>query len=194
MLVISLHGWTADPKGSRTPAVTSNLIILCTNGADFSASTAVFRSEVRVLDPQMYMECELLNVHFQTNNPGSAGGGARLENPAITNASSRIEMIVAETNFMMMARDTTIIGDRAVYTASNEVVVVTGELVVIETDKNYTYGQHFVFNRRTGSGYAVGPTVVDIKMSGTNSFKAGFGSPRRTNAPANPAPKANEPK
>ena len=124
VLLISLAAWAADPKSSRPPPATSNLIILCTNGADFSASTAVFRSEVRVLDPQMYMECELLTVHFQTNTSSGASGGARLENPALTNASSRIEMIVAETNFLMMARDTTIIGDRAVYTASNEVCLL----------------------------------------------------------------------
>jgi lipopolysaccharide export system protein LptA len=180
--ILSLAGFAAERKASKVPGATSNLVILCTNGGDFSSSVAEFRGEVRVLDPQMYMECELLTVHFQTNN-----SSARVERPGTTNVNARIEMIVAETNFLMMARDTTILGDRAVYTATNEVVVVTGALVIIETDNSYTYGEHFVFNRQTGKGYAVGPTVVDIKMAATNAFKPGLGSPRRTNAPVNPA-------
>jgi hypothetical protein len=65
--------------------------------------------------------------------------------------------------------------------------------VIIENDKSYTYGDHFVFNRRTGSGYAVGPTVVEIKMEGTNTFKPTLGPGRKpaasTNAPAGRGPK-----
>jgi lipopolysaccharide export system protein LptA len=174
----------AAPSPVQSISSSSNLVIVCTNGGDFSSSAAVFRGDVRVLESQMYMECELLTVYFQTNTP------ARPEVRGLTNVNARIEMIIAETNLMMMARDTTIIGDRAVYTISNEVVVVTGALVVIETEKSYTYGEQFVFNRRTGAGYAVGPTVVEIKMSGTNLLKPMVGSARKTNAP--PAPPKSE--
>jgi lipopolysaccharide assembly outer membrane protein LptD (OstA) len=132
----------------------------------------------------MYMECELLTIRFQTNSGGSL---VKTADAGLTNVDRRIELIVAETNVMIMARDTTILGDKAVYTASNEVMVVTGTLVIIENDKSYTYGDHFVFNRKTGTGFAVGPTVVEIKMEGTNAFKPTFGPARRsattTNAP-----------
>jgi lipopolysaccharide assembly outer membrane protein LptD (OstA) len=179
LLLLAELGSGAERRPMQSSASTNNLIILCTNGGDFSAATAVFRSDVRVLEPQMYMECELLTVHFQTNNP------PRIESRESTNVSARIGMIVAETNLLMMARGTTIIGDKAVYTASNEVVVVTGTLVVIETDNSYTYGEYFVFNRRTGTGYAVGPTVVEIKTTGTNALKPAF-TPLRKNSAAPP--------
>jgi lipopolysaccharide export system protein LptA len=170
-----------EPRPAASSA--DHLLIVCTNGGDFSAASAVFRGEVRVLEPQMYLECELLTLRFQTN---SAGGLSRTASAGLTNLDARIETIVAETNVMMMARDTTILGDRAVYTASNEVVVVTGALVVIETDKSYTYGEHFVFNRKTGQGFAVGPTVVEIKSGGTNAFAPTFGTTRKTPATDRP--------
>ena len=132
----------------------------------------------------MYMECELLSVYSQTN---STGGLTKAAQTGMTNVSARLESIVAETNVLIMARDTTILGDKAIYTASNEVVVVRGILVIIETDKSYTYGEHFVFNRSTGKGYAIGPTVVEIKMEGTNAFKPSFGLGKK------PAPAANPP-
>ena len=182
-LVGALFGFAAQPGSSQSVLDANNLLIVCTNGGDFSAASAVFRGEVRVLESQMYMECELLTVHFQTNSTGSL---AKTAQTGLTNVDARVETIVAETNVMMMARDTTILGDKAVYTASNEVVVVTGTLVIIETDKSTTYGEHFVFNRKTGKGFAVGPTVVEIKTTGTNVFKPTFG-------PAKKAPATNPP-
>jgi lipopolysaccharide assembly outer membrane protein LptD (OstA) len=174
VLLLAQLGAGAERRSTPSISSTNNLVILCTNGGDFSASMAVFRSDVRVLEPQMYMECELLTVHFQTNN------SPRIESRDSTNVSARIEMIVAETNLLMMARGTTIIGDKAVYTSSNEVVVVTGSLVVIESDDRYIYGEHFVFNRRTGSGYAVGPTMIEMKTTGADPLKPGTTPFRKT--------------
>jgi len=168
---------------SSSSSTNNNLLIVCTNGGDFSASSAVFRGGVQVAEPQMYMECELLTVSFQTNTQ------SRVEMTGMTNVNARIDTIIAETNLLMMARDTTIIGDRAVYTASNEVIVVTGELVVIETEKSYTFGEHFIFDRKTGKGRAIGWNVTEIKMEGTNSLKSKL-SPMQKQTPASP-PKTN---
>lgn len=182
--LLALLAFAAQPVAPPTDTAADNMRIFCTNGGDFSASSALFRGDVRVIDPQMYLECELLTVYFQTNNASGAASS--------TNVSARIEQIIAETNLLMIARETTIIGDRAVYTASNEVMIITGELVIIETDKSYTYGQRFVFDRRSGKGSAVGPTVVELKTTGTNSIKSGFGPLRR---PASePKPKPDAPK
>jgi lipopolysaccharide assembly outer membrane protein LptD (OstA) len=170
---ILTFGATPPAGQSGSNGTNDNLLIFSTNGGDFSASSAVFRGAVQVVEPQMYMECELLTVFFQTN------AQVRSEIGGMTNINARIDTIIAETNLLMMARDTAIIGDRAVYTASNETVVVTGSLVVIETEKSYTYGEHFVFDRRSGKGHAVGWNVTELKMEGTNSLKTGLGSFRR---------------
>jgi hypothetical protein len=111
-----------------------------------------------------------------------------------TNVNARVESIVAETNVMMMARDTTIIGDRAIYTASNEVVEVTGTLVIVETTKALMYATNFVFNVRTSEGYVVGAFggrfAVDGGIDGTNSFGPNLGGDRKPK-PAAP-PKADD--
>ena len=176
-------GATPNTPSSSSPR-NNNLLIACTNGGDFSASSAVFRGAVQVAEPQMYMECELLTVTFQTN------AQSRVEVTGMTNVNARLDTIIAETNLLMMAHDTTIIGDRAVYTASNEVIVVTGELVVIETEKSYTFGEHFIFDRKTGKGRAIGWNVTEIKMDGTNSLKTTL-SPTRKQPPVSP-PKTTE--
>ena len=182
--LLALLAFAAQPVAPPTDTAADNMRIFCTNGGDFSASSATFRSDVRVLDPQMYLECELLTVYFQTNNASHAVGSSS------TNVNARIEQIIAETNLLMIARDTTVIGDRAVYTASNEVMIITGELVIIETDKSYTYGQRFVFDRRSGKGSAVGPTIVELKTTGTNSIKPGFGPLRKPASEPRPRPDA----
>lgn len=177
----------AQPDAVSGASGTNNLIIVCTNGADVTESTglAVFHGEVRVLEPQMYLECELMTLRFQTN---STGGIAKSAGAGLTNVDARIETIIAETNVLIMARGITILGDKAVYTATNEEIVVTGSMVIIENEKGYTYGDHFVYNRRTGSGYAVGTVLQEIKMEGTNSFRPALGPVRRpttsTNSPA----------
>jgi hypothetical protein len=164
---------------------TNNMIILSTNGMVAGASMVVFRGDVHVFDPRMYLECDLLTVLLQTNKTGQA------DKAGTTNTS--VDTIIAETNVLMMARGTTIIGDRAVYTESNEVAVVTGDLVVIVTDKSYTYGTNFVFNRRSNDGYAVGWTVVEIKLdasvAGTNAPRPSPGIDRKRIDSPRPRPK-----
>lgn len=163
---------------------TSKLQILNEGGVnlDLPAGRIVFRDAVKVFESDLYMECELLTLFQQTNKTASAAA------PSVTatNLSVRPDIIIAETNLMMMARGTTIIGDRAVYTTSNETVVVTGDLVVIERSNIVFFSTNFVFNRLTSSGYAVGWTATEIEVSGgfsgTNSPLPGFGPGRRQNS------------
>ena len=176
----------AEPASTTTAGGTNNLVITCTNGAEYNASSTVFHGDVRVLESRMYLECDLLTLRFLTNTPPA--GGRR----SPTNVNARVESIIAETNVMMMARDTTIIGDRAVYTASNEVVEITGTLVVIDNAKALMYATNFVFNRRTSDGYAVGAFwgefAVDGGIDGTNVFGPNLGGDKKPK-PATP-PKA----
>ena len=179
--------FAAEPRVAA-PATTSKLTILNEGGVnlDLPAGRIVFRDAVKVFESDLYMECELLTLFQQTNKTTTATP------PAVTstNISVRPDIIIAETNLMMMARGTTIIGDRAVYTTSNETVVVTGDLVVIERSNVIFFSTNFVFNRLTSSGYAVGWTATEIEVSGgfsgTNSTLPGFGPGRRQNSPNPP--------
>jgi len=177
--------FAAEPRLPK-PAATSKLIIDNKGGTEFEPSSGriVFHDKVQVFESELYMECELLTVLQQTNSSAKTGTGG-----SITNLSFRPDIIIAETNLMLMARGTTIIGDKAVYTTSNETVVVTGDLVVIERSNVIFFSTNFVFNRVTSSGYAVGWTATEIDVgggfSGTNAIRSGFG-PRKPAAPAQP--------
>ena len=190
-VVLALLVFGAELTPPAAAGGTNDLIITCTNGAEYNASSTVFHGDVRVLEPRMYLECDLLTLRFLTN---AAAAGPRR---GITNVNARVESIVAETNVMMIARDTTIIGDRAVYTASNEIVEVTGTLVIIENPKALMYATNFVFNRRTSEGYVVGAFggqfAVEGGGEGTNAFGPSLGGERKPKPAAPPKSDGKQP-
>jgi len=175
--------FAADPV-PKNISDTANLYIFNDGGITLSPTNLVFRDNVRVFESDMYMECELLTLLQQTNKTTHATPGN------LTNFNAQADTIIAESNLMIMARGTTVLGDRGVYTKSNETFVVTGTLVVIERSNLLTFGTNFVFNRLTSSGYAVGPTATEIQLSGTNAPKAGFAPRLKTNP--GPTPPRND--
>ena len=180
--------FAAEPV-PKNASDTPNLYIFNDGGITVSPTNLVFRDNVRVFESDMYMECELLTLLQQTNKTTHVAPGS------LTNFNAQADTIIAESNLMIMARGTTVLGDRGVYTKSNETFVVTGNLVVIERSNLLTFGTNFVFNRLTSSGYAVGPTATEIQLSGsgTNAPKAGFGPSLKPN-PGPTQPRNNSPK
>lgn len=179
--------FAAAPQGVLPSPATDNVRVQSTNGAEFSLSRTVYRGDVKVQAPDMYLECEALTLLQQTNKAVRATASA--SNGSLTNLGVQLETIIAETNVLIMARGMTAIGDRAVYTRSNETFVVTGDLVVIERSNFIFFSTNFVFNRITSSGYAVGWTATEIEvsgLSGTNAPRPGFGLGRKPDAPAKP--------
>ena len=168
----------------QKPTDSGKLYIFSDGGATISPTNVVFRDNVRVFESDMYMECELLTLLQSTNKPARAASGG------LTNFNAQADTVIAETNLMVMARGTTVLGDRGVYTKSNETIAVTGTLVVIERSNLLFFATNFVFNRLTDSGYAVGWTATEIELSGagTNAPKAGF-SPFKKISPAPSQPK-----
>lgn len=178
---LSLFSFAADPVPQKT-ADTSKLYVNSEGGVTFSPTEEaylVYRKNVQVFESDMYLECELLTLLQQTNKPARPASGG------LTNFNAQVDTIIAETNLMVMARGTTLLGDRGVYTKSNETIIVTGTLVVIERSNLLFFATNFVFNRLTSSGHAVGWTATEVELSGvgTNAPKAGF-SPFRKASPA----------
>lgn len=197
-LLTRIHGSAHAEVKTPTAFASTNLIITSTNGSDFTTTTWISRGDVRVLDAQLYMECDLLTVLLQTNTPPATNGPGATprQRPAaadggLTNVDARIDRIIAETNVLIMTKDATLIGDRAVYTQSNDLVVVTGTLVIAETDRSYTFGTHFEFDLKTSQGSIVGPHVMELKVDSspgnTNStIRPGSGMDRRLHPGSKP--------
>lgn len=184
---LALFCFAADPVPQKA-ADTTKLVITSEGGLTYSLTEVdylVYRKAVKVFESDMYLECELLTLQQQTNRPALPSSGG------LTNFNAQADTIIAESNLMVMSRGTTLLGDRGVYTKSNETITVTGTLVVIERSNLLFFATNFVFNVRTSSGYAVGPTATEVELSGgitgTNAPKAGFGPGLRPNpAPAQP--------
>jgi hypothetical protein len=181
-----LGTWVRAAETDVTRSSTNDLVITSTNGSIWTADGFVYRGEVRVLELQMYLECDLLRGVFETNS------AARPMEGGLTNANLRLSSLIAETNLLIMFREATVIGDRAVYTATNEGLVVTGELVILQTDRSLTYCTNVVVNRKTGEGYVMGWNHSEMKIGGGMGFKAAgpprLGVERRERTPDTPAP------
>jgi lipopolysaccharide assembly outer membrane protein LptD (OstA) len=183
---LALFCFAADPVPQKA-ADTTRLYVYSDGGMTMSLAEEaflVYRTAVKVFESDMYLECELLTLLQQTNKPARPASGG------LTNFNAQADTIIAESNLMVMSRGTTLLGDRGVYTKSNETITVTGDLVVIERSNLLFFATNFVFNVLTSSGHAVGWTATEVELSGsgTNAPKAGFGSRLRT-TPTTPQPR-----
>jgi lipopolysaccharide assembly outer membrane protein LptD (OstA) len=184
---LALFCIAADPVPQKA-VDTTKLYISSEGGVAFSPTESaylVYRGAVKVFESDMYLECELLTLLQQTNRSARPASGG------LTNFNAQADTIIAESNLLVMARGTTLLGDRGVYTKSNETITVTGTLVVIERSNLLFFATNFVFNVLTSSGHAVGWTATEVQLSGgvtgTNAPKAGFGPIRKPGpAPVQP--------
>ena len=171
--VLAMLALAADPPPSSAfvkPIVATNgMWILSDDGVFYNGTNSVitWRRNVRVTDPQMYLECDLLHAYFNTN-------------------VSRLEVIVAEGRVMLVSQERQILGDRAVYTASNDVVVITGQMVALADSRVTLLGSQFVYDRKSGNAYSVGPVTTLLDAGGALPLSdqlGGAGRVRSTNAP-----------
>lgn len=180
-----VSSFAADLPFSKA-TFSGKLNISSLGGAQMTPSQIIYFSQVKVQTDDMYLECEKLTLDIRTNST------ARSPNlsAGMTNLDAQIERIIAETNLLMMARGTTLLGDRAVYTSSNETVVITGELVVVEQTNRLFCSTNIVYNMATASAHVVGwtETILDIQRdgSGTNTIRSGFGPTRKLTVPGQP--------
>ena len=201
------------PIASTNAASTTNgMLIICDAGVIFSNSIPllVFTKNVRVLDRQSdtYMECDRLTLTFHTNvtklartNKApvlDASGFAGLAGQ--TNANTQLDTILAEGRVLIVTKDQQVLGDRAVYLATNDVMIVTGEQVILASEQGVGLGTRVVFDRANGVFRGEGPFAFDgLARPGTNGFGLSPGraaASRSTNnpakKPASPGPRPNK--
>ena len=196
-LLIVLASLLANAAFAATPvpapvAPMTNTFITCSNGSTWSPTNAIFRGGVRVFDAQLYLECEHLDIYYPSNNNPNAAAAGRTDAPSVGN----ITAIVAQTNLLMMLNGATIIGDRAFYWPTNDMIQVLGEIVVIETEKGYFYGTNFTFNRRSMEMHSEGPSTLESKpgvglLEGTNAPSSAPKPPRTRNPSPTPPGKTS---
>ncbi|MGH8247073.1 MAG: hypothetical protein ACREUU_11670 [Gammaproteobacteria bacterium] len=160
-------GPLSRPASTHAPGVTNKVLITCQAGAQVTTNHVIFRKNVQAQDSQMYLECELLTAWYSskgTNAPKPAAAGS-----GIHTDSSDIDLIVAETNVMMITAEMQIIGDRAVYDAAEDKFFVTGQLVVALNAQGSFAGTNIVYNRRSGEISGDGPITTIFNGTLTRS-------------------------
>ena len=183
--------FAADPRPQKPVAGAGRLFVFSDDGATLSPTNAIYRKNVQVFESDMYLECDLLTLLLRGSRQEASTGTA-----GSTNLNAQLNSIIAEGNLLVMARGITILGDAAVYTRSNETVVVTGDPVIIERENLLMYATNCIYNRLSNDVSFIGPTETELTIqggvAGTNAALPGFGSPRRSGTPASPKPGGNK--
>lgn len=133
---------------------------------DSPSGRAVYTTHVRVNDPDMTINCELLTVVF--SQPAKAGAGSTTVTNAATGglspvAGSKIETIVAEQNVVIVNKKdgSKATGKKAVYQAATDVVELTGD-PVLETEQGKLYGDLVVLDRAKNKLRATGHVHMEL--------------------------------
>ena len=203
MLAFAVTG-AAAAVPTNAPANTNGLRIVCDGGfvASNTPPVTIFRQNVRVLDygSSTYLECDLLTITFQTNVTKQArtNRAPALTTPTVTgqNTNSRLDTITAEGHVLIITRDQQVVGDLAVYTATNDLFVITGEMVILATDQGIGLGQKAIFDRTRGVARGDGPFAfygLSQDGGGMEDFLRSRAAKGKTNKPpAQPKPPATK--
>jgi lipopolysaccharide export system protein LptA len=125
---------------------------------DYTNQTVTFRDSVRVTDGQMLLTCEVLTATYSTN----------------ASNETKIERIVAENNVVITQKLSYAAADLAVYTASNDTIVLVGRGVVqtsigpvgnavLETTQGFLMSSNVFFDRRSNRMWAEGPNLMRLR-------------------------------
>jgi lipopolysaccharide export system protein LptA len=172
----------------RSPG-SAPLVIECDRilDANLTAQQTTWRGNVRVFDPQFDLYCEVLTVRFTTNrNNDAVAAAGRGTNTA------RIQGIVAETNVFLVTKDLMAFGDRAVYTATNEALVLHGNPAMVGTEQGSVVSAMIVFERRADGVHLSAPSTntTTLEGAGPGNF---LNEAIRTNRPAPATPARTQP-
>lgn len=172
----------AAPAPAPRPAparATNELVIVCDGGAVATLTNAIWRKNVRAADAQFYLECQELTALLRSRPETRAAGrpaGATAGGEGSETNRARIEAIIADTDVMIVTPELQVLGDRAVYTASNDVLHVSGLLVIVADAHGSTICTNFTFDRAANVITVDGPQATVLRE----------GAFARTNAPGRP--------
>lgn len=182
--VLLLLCCTALLAPGATPAAqsTNSLVVDARGEGMFTPTNAVWRRQVRAGDGEIYLECELLTLYFSTNSvrTNTVASPRRAEGPG---TDSRFERMVAETNVMIIFQNIQIMGDRADYHSTNDLLLVTGNPVLVENETGYMVCAWVTYHRPSNTTVFGAPNTTFVSTTLMSRTNAPSNKPR-TNAPS----------
>jgi lipopolysaccharide export system protein LptA len=173
-LLLTAGSVALPAEAPRASSSTNEVVIDSDGGFEYEASKAVYRDNVRASDAQMDLICELLTVVFETN-------------------TTKIDMIVAETNVVILQKDGWAVSDKAVYFAAEDVLVLTGN-VILDSPQGHLTSHKVIYDRKNNKMSAPGQIRMGGSagsgLFGTNSLGIGLPGavPPSTNRPSSTSP------
>ena len=124
----------AAPLAPAAAPSTNKLVIVSDIRSVLTATNAYWLGRVRAGDGEIYLECELLTAYFNTNSvrtnaigTNTAAKPAAPRRAGEKEPNTKFELLVAETNVMIISGGRQIVGDHAEYFATNDFLFVTGK-------------------------------------------------------------------
>jgi lipopolysaccharide export system protein LptA len=171
-LFLVTGGAALSAEAARGSSSTNQVVIDSDGGFEYEASKAIYRDNVRASDSQMDLICELLTVVFETN-------------------TTKIDMIVAETNVVILQKDGWAVSDKAIYFAAEDVLVLTGN-VILDSPQGHLISSKVIYDRKNNKMSAPGQIRMGGSagsgLFGTNSLGLGLGLPGTTSPSTNRPP------
>jgi hypothetical protein len=175
----------AAPAVAATPPSTNTLIIVSEFRSEFTPTNVFWLGRVRAGDGEIYLECERLTAYFNTNSIRT-NTAAKANVPRRTGEKendTKFELLVAETNVMIISGGRQIVGDHAEYHATNDFLFVTGKPVIVEDSAGMMICDKFTHDRQSGRTEFLGQNL----FIGNASLMSRTNSPSKnskTNAPS----------
>ena len=117
-----------------------------------SEHLAIYKGRVEVLQDQDRLRTDLLNIYYKQAPKAAGPSNAPAPNAPASNApgANEIDHMEAIGNVYLVAPSYVAKGDKAVYTASDDTIVVTGD-VVLTRGEDVGRGSRLVINIATGN-------------------------------------------
>ncbi len=112
----------------------------------------IWRGNVEALQGQNRLRTPQLTVYFAQRQPPAPGQPAPAASP--TGSLGSIERMEATGPVYFVTPTQTAKGDKGVYTASDETITLTGNVVLVQ-DRNVAKGDTLTINQRTGQSTLV---------------------------------------
>ncbi|MHB8522937.1 MAG: LptA/OstA family protein [Limisphaerales bacterium] len=151
-----VHTLIRKPAPTNALAAAEAPLEIFSDHFDYVTGLAIYRGHVRADDPEGRLTCELLTAHF-----ASQGGS-----PGQTNETG-IETIVAERQVVLEQKELRATGDTAVYTATNNLIAITGHPEWRQGTREGR-GDRLLVNRTTRAMNATGHVFMKLPRDPAN--------------------------
>jgi len=164
VILPAVHAENVDMPGAPASEIHITADRLVSKQAD---RLAEFSGNVRARQNDTTITSDVLRIYFKTEAgvpPGENGNGD----------ADSIEKLVAAGNVVIEYENSTAFCDEAVYTASDGLLVLRGEKVLVRQDGSSITGDKIVLNRDTGEISVTGSTESQVEAVFEQSGGAGI--------------------